>query len=202
METFGQSTSCVHFMHWNLDKQRTYVIPSPPTLQQASRLKLVTFKIPVLICPTLWNVGCVCVCVCVCVCEVSSSAFSESSLYYSSSSTEHSPVEASNRSSGQEIPRLLWKPMFHYHVHKTPSLDPILSQLNLVHTLTTCLLMINFKLPSHRRLGLPSGLFPTVFRPKFCMHFSALPFLLNDSPISFFSSPWSSRPSVYVPPTG
>jgi len=44
---------------------------------------------------------------------------------------EQSPFEA-----GQEIPCLLWKVKVHYHVHKWPLLDPVLSKLNAVNTLT------------------------------------------------------------------
>jgi len=39
---------------------------------------------------------------------------------------------------GQEITRLLWDQKNHYRVHNPP-MGPILSQLNQVDTLTTCL---------------------------------------------------------------
>jgi len=47
---------------------------------------------------------------------------------------EQSPYEAICHSVIQEIPRLLWNPEFMHHVHNSLPLDPVLSQMNLVHT--------------------------------------------------------------------
>jgi hypothetical protein len=44
--------------------------------------------------------------------------------------------EAYSQSAGPEITRLLWNQKFHYYVQKSLPLDPILSHLNSLHTLT------------------------------------------------------------------
>jgi hypothetical protein len=43
--------------------------------------------------------------------------------------------QAYSRTALQEILRLVWNKKFHCRVHKTRTLDPITSQINLVHTL-------------------------------------------------------------------
>jgi hypothetical protein len=45
---------------------------------------------------------------------------------------EQSPFwEANTRSAGQDTPAYQWIHKFHYHVHKSPPLEPILSQFTL-----------------------------------------------------------------------
>jgi hypothetical protein len=51
----------------------------------------------------------------------------------------------------------------HYSVHRTPLLDPILSQLNPIHELTLNFSTINVMLTFHLFLVLPSGHFPSDF---------------------------------------
>jgi hypothetical protein len=40
--------------------------------------------------------------------------------------------------------RTLLNPKFHYHVHRTMSLVPILSQINLVHSLSSSFIIVSF----------------------------------------------------------
>jgi hypothetical protein len=59
--------------------------------------------------------------------------------------------------------RVLWNPKVHYRVHKSSPLVPILSQIDPIHTIPSYLSKNHFNMVTHLRLGLPSGLFPSVF---------------------------------------
>jgi hypothetical protein len=109
-----------------------------------------------------------------------------SQMLWLTNSMELSPWEA--KVAQRLIPSIVWIPKVHYCVHKGPTLVPVLSQMNSVHTQTSCLRSILIS-PSHVCLGLPSGVFPSDFPIKtlYVLLFSHT--LLHALPISS-SSGW------------
>jgi hypothetical protein len=61
--------------------------------------------------------------------------------------TELSPSsEAANCAATQELPSILWNPKVHHRVHKSPTLVPILRQMDPVHTILSYLSNIYFNI--------------------------------------------------------
>ena len=80
---------------------------------------------------------------------------------------EHSPSwEAIRFSVNQQTPRTLWNLRVHHHLQNSPPPAPILDQINPVYTPQTTSPRSSLISSSHRRLGLPSGLFPPDFPTK------------------------------------
>jgi hypothetical protein len=71
--------------------------------------------------------------------------------------------EAANSAATQEFPNILSNPKVHYRVHKILPLVPVLSQINPIHTIPSYISKIHFNIIHPLRLGLLSGLFPSVF---------------------------------------
>jgi hypothetical protein len=80
------------------------------------------------------------------------------------SQMEMSPSwEAANCAATQDLPSILWNPNVHYHVHKSPPLVRILREIDPVHTIPSYFSKIHLTIVPHLLLGLPSGLFLSVF---------------------------------------
>jgi hypothetical protein len=52
--------------------------------------------------------------------------------------------EAVSCAATPELPGILWNPKIHYRVHKSPTLVPILGQIDQVHTTPSYLSKIHF----------------------------------------------------------
>ena len=101
-------------------------------------------------------------------------------------SMQQSPSWEANRfSASQEILCILWNPKVLYHIHKCLPPDPILSQLDPVHTPTSWRSILI--LSSHLCLVSHAVSFPQVSPPKPCICLASPPCMLHASPILFFS---------------
>jgi hypothetical protein len=74
--------------------------------------------------------------------------------------------QATSRSATQDFPNSLWSLNVNYRVYKSPLLDPLLRQMNPVHTIPSYILGSILILSSHLRLDLSSGLFLCGFPTK------------------------------------
>jgi hypothetical protein len=85
----------------------------------------------------------------------------------------------------KNIPAFYETRIVHYRVHKSPSLVPILSQIDPVHTIPYCLSKIYFNIVHIYVLVFLVVSFLLAFPPISYMHSSSSPFVLHALPISF-----------------
>jgi hypothetical protein len=71
--------------------------------------------------------------------------------------------EAVNCAATQELPSILYNPMVHYGVHKSPPLVSVLSQIKSIHTVPYYLCKIHFNIVQSSTSWSPSGLSPCGF---------------------------------------
>jgi hypothetical protein len=102
-------------------------------------------------------------------------------------SMKWSPWEAPSVSACQEISHILWNLHIHYHVHKSPPFDPILSQIDTAYT--PSLLRSSLKLPSHLCLDLFKCFL--IIKPTRCTNFSNLFWKWNSTCFRQFLCPSS-----------
>ena len=87
--------------------------------------------------------------------------------------------EANRFSASQEIPRILWNPKIHYHIHKCLPPVPNLNQLDPMHTPTSHFLKIYLNNPPVYALFSQVVSFPQVSPPKPCIRLSSPPYAIH-----------------------